>query len=102
VIAALVNPVGGAPEAETITLINASPAPIDLTGWRIADRAKHTCPLPAGKLAAGATVVLTPSNGVALGNNGGVITSLDPHGLKVHGVSYTAEQSHDEGWTITF
>jgi hypothetical protein len=27
---------------------------------------------------------------------------LDPHGLKVHGVSYTAEQSHDEGWTITF
>ena len=102
VIAALVNPVGGAPEAETITLINASPTAIDLTGWRIADRAKHTCPVPAGKLAAGATVVLTPSNGVALGNNGGVITLLDPHGLKVHGVSYTAEQSHDEGWTITF
>jgi uncharacterized protein YukJ len=102
VIAALVNPVGGAPEAETITLINASPAPIDLTGWRITDRAKHACPVPAGKLAAGATVVMTPSNGVALGNSGGMITLLDPHGLKVHGVSYTAEQSHHEGWTIVF
>jgi hypothetical protein len=31
-----------------------------------------------------------------------VITLLDPHGLKVHGVSYTAEQSQDEGWTIIF
>jgi uncharacterized protein YukJ len=102
VIAALVNPVGGAAEAEIITLINASPDPIDLTGWRIADRAKHTCPVPAGQLAAGATVVITPGNGVTLGNNGGVITLLDPHGLKVHGVSYTAEQSHDEGWTIVF
>jgi hypothetical protein len=102
VIAALVNPIGGAPEAETITLINASPAPIDLTGWRIADRGKHTCPVPAGELAAGATVVITPSNGVALGNNGGIITLLDPRGLKIHGVSYTAEQSHDEGWTIVF
>ncbi len=101
-IAALVNPVGGAPEAETITLINASPAPIDLTGWRIADRAKHSCPVPAGKLAAGATVVMTPSNGVALSNNGGMITLLDPRGRKVHGVSYTAEQSDNEGWTIVF
>jgi uncharacterized protein YukJ len=102
VVAALVNPVGPAPEAETITLINASPAPIDLTGWQIADRAKHTCPVPAGTLAAGATLTMTPSNDVALGNNGGAITLLDPRGLKVHGVSYTAEQSRNEGWTIVF
>jgi Uncharacterized conserved protein (DUF2278) len=31
VVAALVNPVGPTPEAETLTLINASPDPIDLT-----------------------------------------------------------------------
>jgi uncharacterized protein YukJ len=101
VLAALVNPVG-APEAETIALINASPNPIDLTGWRIADRAKHTCPIPAGKLGAGATVIVSPTDGVALGNNGGAITLLDQNGLKVHGVSYTADQARLEGWTVTF
>jgi uncharacterized protein YukJ len=102
IIAALVNPTGPAPEAETITLINASPTAIDLTGWQIADRAKHTCPVPAQTLVAGATLVLTPTNGVALGNNGGAITLLDSHGLKVHGVSYTADQARDEGWTVVF
>ena len=102
VVAALVNPVGPAPEAETVTLMNASPTPVDLTGWQIADRAKRTCPVPAGRLDAGATVVMTLGNGVALGNNGGVITLLDPLGLKVHGVSYTAEQAHEEGRTIVF
>ena len=102
VIAALVNPVGPAPEPETITLVNASPAAIDLTGWRIADRAQTTCPVPAGTLAAGAVRVVDLSNGVALGNNGGVITLLDPQGLKVHGVSYTADDASNEGWTVVF
>ena len=102
VLAALANPVGGAPEAETITLINASPDPIELTGWRIADRAKRTCPIPVGKLGAGATVVVSPTDGVALGNNGGAITLLDQTGLKIHGVAYTADQAHADGWTITF
>jgi uncharacterized protein YukJ len=102
VLAALANPIGGAPEAETVTVINASPAPIDLTGWRIADRNKTTCPLPAAKLAAGATLLVTPTDGVVLGNGGGAITLLDPAGLKVHGVSYTGDQAAAEGWTITF
>jgi hypothetical protein len=42
------------------------------------------------------------SNGVALGNSGGVITLLDPQGLKVHGVSYTADDASNEGWTVVF
>ncbi|HET9871800.1 MAG TPA: DUF2278 family protein [Propionibacteriaceae bacterium] len=102
VVAALVNPIGMAPEEETITLINASPTPLDLTGWSVADRSKRTCPVPAGVLPAGATLVMTPSNQVALGNNGGVITVLDPQGLKVHGVSYTADQAREEGWSVVF
>jgi uncharacterized protein YukJ len=101
-VAALVNPIGPAPEAETITLINASPSPIDLTGWRVADRTKRSCPVPAGFLAAGVTRVMAPTDGVTLGNNGGVITLLDPQGLKVHGVAYTAEQARNEGWTVVF
>jgi hypothetical protein len=102
VIGALVNPVGGAPEAETVTLINASPELVDLTGWRIADRDKRSSPVPGGKLNAGTTLVVATGDGAALGNNGGTITLLDPQGLKVHGVSYTGDQAHDEGWTVVF
>lgn len=101
-LAALVNPTGPAPEAETVTLLNASPSEVDLTGWTIADRAGATCPVPSGPLAAGATLVMTPSAGVALGNRGGTITLLDAAGLKVHGVSYTADQARREGWTLSF
>ena len=39
---------------------------------------------------------------VQLGNKGGSITLLDKGGLKVFGVSYTAEQARREGWTVTF
>ena len=46
IVAALVNPVGPAPERETVLLLNASPSAVDLTGWRIADRLKRTFPLP--------------------------------------------------------
>ena len=102
IIAALVNPVGAGPERETVTLINASPQPIDLTGWEVADRSKRRCPLPAGILPAGATMAMSLSNGAALGNHGGAVTVLDPQGLKVHGVSYTADQIHNGGWTIVF
>ncbi|HEY4417879.1 MAG TPA: DUF2278 family protein, partial [Pseudonocardia sp.] len=102
IVAALVNPVGPAPEAETVTLINASPGPLDLTGWQIADRTKRTCAVPGGPLAAGTTLVVALAGGVTLGNSGGAITLLDSQGLKVHGVSYTAEQARDEGWTLVF
>jgi uncharacterized protein YukJ len=102
ILAALINPDGPAPERETVTLINASPEQIDLQGWRLADRDKRTLPLPAAPLAAGTTLVVPVSDALQLGNNGGAITLLDPAGLKVHGVAYTADQAGREGWTITF
>jgi uncharacterized protein YukJ len=102
IIAAMVNPIGPAPEAETVLLLNASPAPVDLSGWRIADRAKATCAVPGGPLAPGATLGMRVSNGVALGNNGGAITLLDGAGLKVDGVAYTADDAAREGWTVVF
>ncbi len=49
IVAALVNPAGPAPERETVLLLNASPSPVDLTGWRIADRLKHTAPCRPGR-----------------------------------------------------
>jgi len=102
VAAALVNPIGPAPEAESVIVLNTSPNPVDLTGWRIADRLDHTCPVPPGRLAAGATLVVPVADGVQLGNRGGTITLLDPAGLKVDGVSYTSDQATREGWTLLF
>ena len=39
---------------------------------------------------------------IQLGNNGGIVTLLDPNGLKVDGVAYTGEQAGAEGETIIF
>jgi uncharacterized protein YukJ len=102
IVAALVNPVGPAPERETVLLLNALPDPVDVTGWRISDRLKRTCPVPAGTLAAGATLEVVIGGEVQLGNQGGTITLLDGAGLKVAGVSYTAAQAGQEGQTIVF
>jgi hypothetical protein len=102
IVAALVNPAGPAPEAETVTLLNASPEPVDLAGWRLVDGRQRALTLPAGELEAGAARALGVRGALQLGNDGGAITLLDPAGLKVHGVSYTREQAHLEGWTITF
>jgi uncharacterized protein YukJ len=102
IVAAMVNPNGGAPERESVLLLNASPRPVDLTGWRIADRMKQTSTVPAGPLAPGATLSVVLQNGAQLSNKGGSITLLDGSGIKVAGVAYTAEQARQEGWTVTF
>jgi uncharacterized protein YukJ len=103
ILAAMINPTGPAPEHERVVLLNASPTSVDISGWRIADRLKRTCTLPAQTtLAAGALLDAPISEPAQLGNQGGSITLLDAAGLKVDGVSYTAEDANREGWTITF
>ncbi len=101
IVGAMINPIGPAPERETVTLLNATPQAIDLAGWQIADQQKRKQTL-AGSLAAGDTrqIVLAPP--VQLGNKGGIITLLDNRGLKVHGVSYTKADAEREGWTVVF
>jgi uncharacterized protein YukJ len=101
IVAALVNPIGAAPERETVTILNTTPQAMDLTGWAIADRLKRKH-LLSGSIAPGAVAVVVLSPEVQLGNQGGIITLLNAQGLKVHGVSYTKEQAQREGWTIVF
>lgn len=103
VIGALVNPLGPAPEAESVTLLNTTPDPVDLTGWAILDRLKHRMNLfGLPPLAAGDTVRIAVEPPVQLGNQGGLITLVDAAGLKVDGVAYTQSQAQQEGWTVTF
>ncbi|MET8771679.1 DUF2278 family protein [Streptomyces sp. NPDC004658] len=103
IVAAMANPKGPAPEAETVTLLNASPDAVDLTGWRIVSRLGHGSPVPAtAPLAPGDCLTVPLTAETPLGNEGGEITLLDAAGLKVHGVSYTAEQASREGWSVVF
>jgi uncharacterized protein YukJ len=102
IVAAMVNPTGPGPEAESVLLLNASPAEVDLTGWRIADRARQTCPVTGGPLAPGETRRVAVTEHVALGNSGGTVTLLDAAGLKVDGVAYTGADAQREGWSVTF
>ena len=102
IIAALVNPVGPAPEAETVTLLNASPDPVQLGGWRLADRTGRVRALPDAVVPAGDTLVVALDRQIELGNDGGAITLLDDQGIKVDGVAYTGNDASRQGWTVTF
>ena len=100
IVAALVNPTAS-PEVEVVTLLNTAPHAVDLAGWVLLDTQKKRLPL-SGVLAAGGTRAITVTQPLALSNQGGVITLLDEHGLKVHGVSYTRAQARHPGWTVVF
>ena len=102
IVAALVNPVGPAPEQETVTLLNAGTQDVDLTGWALADRLKQLIPLGPVTLPPGETARILLRPPIQLGNRGGLITLLDPAGLKADGVVYTQQQASTEGRTIVF
>ncbi|GAA0396213.1 DUF2278 family protein [Streptomyces luteireticuli] len=91
-----------APPAGSVVLLNASPEPVELKGWQLADAHGHLLPLEPQVLAPGATTAVSGGNGFHLDPSGGTVTLLDPGGLKVHGVAYTDRQRQREGWTVTF
>ncbi len=102
IIAALVNPAGPAPEQETVTLINAGAAAVDLSGWSLVDRLAHRMALDPAVLPPGETVRIRLHDPVRLGNGGGTLTLVDATGLKADGVAYTADQASAEGATLVF
>lgn len=101
IIAGLVNPIGPAPEPESVTLLNTTSQPISLEGWKLADKTKNRMPL-SGTIPPGGTMLVGIKAPVQLSNQGGIITLLNADGLKVHGVSYTKAQAKEEGKTIVF
>lgn len=101
VLAALVNPLGPAPEREVVTLLNTTGHAVDLTGWKLLDKADHVMPL-SGSLPAGGVVQVVAAAPLQLSNQGGLITLVNPAGLKVDGVAYTKAQAQREGRTLVF
>jgi hypothetical protein len=87
---------------ETITILNTTANTINLEGWLLADRLKQKFPLTGSIEAGEARRILLPGGDLQLGNQGGIITLLNPTGLKVDGVSYSQEAVKQQGQTIVF
>lgn len=100
IIAALLNPVGSG--ERSVTIFNATPGSISLNGWKLADRNKMKIDL-SGTLNAGEILkIQITRDDFELSKDDGIITLLDNKGLKVDGVSYTADDASKEGWTTVF
>jgi uncharacterized protein YukJ len=103
IVAALVNPAGDDAGHKSVTLLNARPEPVNLSGWKIANSAGAKFNIQGPVLGSGDTVRISLTDlNVPLSNKGGTINLLDPNGLKVHGVAYTKAQVSAQGWTIVF
>ena len=86
---------------ETVTLLNVSGQPLHLEGWALLDRNKNAMPLQ-GVIGEGDTLRITLKRPVRLSNKGGIITILNPEGLRVDGVTYTRAQASQPGVSIKF
>jgi uncharacterized protein YukJ len=103
IIAALVNPLDHDPGHETVTLLNVGTTPVDLSGWSLADKNKRREPLQGIVITPGDTIrIRLTGNQAQLSNQGGIISLLDPAGVKAHGVSYTKSQAQRQGWSLHF
>jgi len=100
IIAALANPVPGS--EKSVTILNATPEPVVLDGWKLADRNKMKIGLTGTLDPGSALKIPIMENDFKLPETGGIITLLDDRGLKVDGVSYTVEDASRKGWTIVF
>jgi uncharacterized protein YukJ len=100
IVAARVSDAGQ--QRETVTLLNAGAADLDLAGWALLDAREHRMPLPSTRLPAGEAARIPVGPPVRLDGEGGLLTLLDPAGLKVDGVAYTDRQAQAEGRTIVF
>jgi hypothetical protein len=103
IVGALVNPFGHDPGLESVTLLNLSPEPVDLSGWQIANRNDDRFTIAGVVVGAGETVRITlPADVAPLGNQGSEISLLDRQAARVHGVAYTGTQASRQGWTLAF
>ncbi|MEV1174502.1 lamin tail domain-containing protein [Nonomuraea sp. NPDC049784] len=100
IMAALPDPAGADLGHETVTLLNLTPGPIDLTGWALSDAAGGRKTL-TGTVEGGAALRVTLDGAVRLGNQGDTIILVDPKGTSIDQVTYKADRVK-AGRTIAF
>jgi Lamin Tail Domain len=100
IVAALPDPTGVDRGHELVTLLNTTPASIDLGGWGLVDAADGRQEL-SGAITGGGVVQLTASGALQLGNQGDTVVLVDPSGAWIDQVTYKANQVRP-GRTICF
>ncbi|MEV4115188.1 lamin tail domain-containing protein [Nonomuraea sp. NPDC049695] len=100
IMAALPDPAGADLGHETVTLLNLTPGPIDLTGWALSDAAGGRKAL-TGTVEGGAALRVTLDGAVRLDNQGDTIILVDPKGTSIDQVTYKADRVK-AGRTIAF
>lgn len=100
IVAALVNT--GNMVRETVTIVNTANHKIDINNWSIAD-CQNAKRFLYGLIRPGEFLTI-PLIGktINLSCDGGIITLLNQHGIKVDGVSYTKNDCRKAGSTIVF
>jgi endonuclease YncB( thermonuclease family) len=91
IVAALPDPAGPDAGAESVTLLNRSPAAVDLTGWALSDAAGGRQQLD-GSVEAGAAVRVRLTGAVQLSNQGDTVQLSDAQGNAVDQVAYQRNQ----------
>ncbi len=103
ILAALVNPAGHDPGFETVIVINAGPADLNVAKWHIVDKNGRSSLLGTDTLVPGVPhVVKLGENGAQLSNKGGTITLQRGTGEVVHQVSYNKAQAKRQNATVIF
>ena len=100
IVAALVNPLAADRGQETVTLLNATPRDIDLTGWWVADASGEQ--RLSGIVAKGEAIRIKLGSGVQLSNTRDTVTVLDPQRNIIDQVSYQARELPAEGYSKIF
>jgi hypothetical protein len=100
IVAALPDPAGVDLGQELVTLVNTTPASIDLTGWALVDAADGRQNL-SGPITGGGVVQVTAAGALQLGNQGDTIVLVDPSGAWIDQVTYKADRVRP-GRTICF
>ncbi len=101
IVAAMVNPAGDEQTKETVYLINITNEPIDLADWEIENNAQKRQKL-SNLVIPPHQISIVSVNALQLSNKGGIISLYDNQGQKIHGVTYTKEDSAIEDELITF
>ncbi len=97
----MVRLVAASLEPLSVTLLNVCPFPVDLSGWSIVNRKQNRWRLK-GSLAAGEVREIPFGRMMTFDPQGGLLTLLNHHGLKVDGVSYTSEQLTESDGELFF
>ncbi len=73
-----------------------------MEGWAIADQWKRKTIIDDQKIMSGEVLRITLNGSTQLTNSGGIISLLNPDGLKVDGVAYTKTEAKQAGWSLKF